>query len=311
MIVEEMQKILADSDNLNDKEYSKRFHELMEGKLLQAQIEKIKKYRRDSKGGLSSEYSLKFQQYLLYFGFLDEAVEIIHEAWRWKQDSEQETMKYKIYATLSLLNRSRQIMLDMLSLFENGALISCYSLWRSIYEGYILSKYLLQSPDLESKRFIDHAVVQTAKIDKEYNLANKEKIKKLKTEYGEKFANQYGWVTESKYQHFEKLASLVGEEASYVNYQFCSMLIHASSYSINTPVLEQDGLENAQMLGVFTDRLETPFNITIKLMQEFVDMMFDYFIADEDVRKLVQLTNQAVSASAFIHIDDLKIRKSD
>lgn len=299
MIIEEMMKLLVDSGKLSDAEYGRRFNDFLSGSILHQEIKQFKEYRATERAKNLNEISLKIAQYQLYFIFMSELDDLLKGQWERYDSDKKEKVKYRIYAVTSLFNRARQVMFDMIPLFENGASLSCHSLWRTIYESFILSKYLLGAEDVISKRFIDFSDIERAKIDKEYGKKYKEKIAKMKQEYGKDFNSNYGWIPEKKYRFFERIAKQVGEKDSYVNYQYCSMIVHASPFSINHSIVHQSGIGNIHYLGVFAEDIPAIFNVTLQVMKEFIDCILDGFVLDEEKIEVFKLTNLAIYAYAI------------
>ncbi|MBP7262832.1 MAG: hypothetical protein KBB32_01565 [Spirochaetia bacterium] len=303
MIIEEMMKILNASETLSDAEYGKRFNEFLNGKTLHQEIKKLREYRATERTKILNDYHPKIAQYLLYFEFMSEIDDLFKDQWESYDSQKKESIKYKTYAVVSLFNRARQLMFDMIPLFENGAILSCFALWRTIYESFILSKYLLQSNDLISKRFIDYSDIERAKIDKEYAKNNKTKIDILKGEYGKDFANNYGWIPEKKNRFFEKIVKVVGERDSYVNYQYCSMMVHASPFSINHSISYQDGLGNIHALGVHAEEFPKIYNVTLQVMKEMIDALLDGFVLEEYKKEVFSITNLGIYAYAIFKVN--------
>jgi hypothetical protein len=299
MIIEEMIKILKESETLSDAEYGKRFDEFLNGRILHQEIKKLREYRTTERTKILNDYHPKIAQYLLYFEFMSEIDDLFKDQWKNYSFQKSESIKNKIHAVTSLFNRARQIMFDMIPLFENGAILSCFALWRTIYESFILSKYLLQSDDMISKRFIDYSDIERAKIDKEYAKDNKARMDRMKVEYGKDFTTNYGWIPEKKNRFFEKIVKAVSEKDSYANYQYCSMMVHASPFSLNHSVSYQDGLGNIHVLGVHAEEFPKIFNVTLQVMKEMIDALLESFVLEEYKKEVFSITNLSIYAYAI------------
>ncbi len=294
MIIKEILHILEDSQTLSESELKWRINELLKGKKLHEEISSLKKYRIEAKGKIARTNSVKFQQYMMYFLFADEVIDMIGESWR--QSPDKDSCQYRINATTKLFNKTRQIMLDMLPLFEHGALPSCLVLWRSMYENYVFTKYLLTSPDVESDRFNDYATIQTGLMSKEYKAKHSSKIDGLLIKYGKDFSEPFGWITVAKTRSISGVIKHIKEKEFADYYQFTSMQIHASPFSVNKSIFHEGEHGNVDMLGVFTEGVELPFNLVIKLMSKYMEMMIDFFITDERMKGIMQVSNQLISA---------------
>ena len=302
MIIKEILSILAEGQSLSESELQRRVNELLKGKKLHEQIGSLKKYRSEAKGEIAKSNSTKFQQYMMYFLFADEVAEMIGESWR--QSADKDSCQYRINATSKLFNKTRQIMLDMLPLFEHGALPSCLVLWRSMYENYVFSKYLLGSPDEESDRFNDYAIIQTGLMSKEYKARHSAKIEVLLKKHGADFSEPFGWITEAKSKNISGVIKHTKEKEFADYYRFTSMQIHASPFSVNKSIFHDGNHGNTDMLGVFTEGMELPFNLVIKLMSRYADMMIDFFVKDEMMKGMLQVSNHLLSSNTAIPVED-------
>lgn len=303
MIIKEILYILGDSQTLSDSELKGKINELLKGKKLHEEISPLKKYRLEAKGKIAKVNSVKFQQYMMYFIFADEVVDMIGESWR--QSPDKDKTRYRINATIKLFNKTRQTMLDMLPLFEHGALPSCLVLWRSMYENYVFAKYLLASPDEESDRFNDYATIQNGLMSKEYKAKHSAKIEGLLRKYGKDFSEPFGWITVAKPKSISGVIKHTKEKEFADYYRFTSMQIHASPFSINTSIFHEGEHGNADMLGIFTERIELPFNLVIKLMSRFIEMMIDFFVTDEMMKGMMQVSNRLISAETAMEIPEV------
>ena len=301
MIIEELLSIFEGNEKLSSSQIQKRLNDLMAGKKLHEQIGSLKKYRSDAKGKIASSISIKFQQYTLYFLFHDEVVDMIGEAWR--QSPEKDITQFRINATTKLYNKSRQIMLDLLALFETGALTSTLTLWRSMYENFVFAKYLLSVSDEESDRFNDYTVIQMKKISKEYAKTNKKKIAAILDKYGNDFLKDYGWMIECKKKSIDGIITYTKEKEFDDYYRLSSMQIHASPFSVNKSIFHDGDHGSANMLGVFREGMELPFNLAIKVMSRFAEMMIGFFLKDE-MKEMLLLANNLVSNSAAMPVED-------
>lgn len=301
MIIKEILNILGDCHTLSESELKGRINELLKGKKLHEEISPLKKYRVEAKGKIAKANSTKFQQYMMYFIFADEVVEMVGESWR--QSPDKDKTQYRINATTKLFNKTRQIMLDLLPLFEHGALPSCLVLWRSMYENYVFAKYLFTSSDEESDRFNDYATIQTGLMSKEFKAKHSAKIEGLLNKYGKEFSEPFGWITMAKIKSISGVIKHTKEKEFADYYRFTSMQIHASPFSVNKSVFHEGEHGNANMLGVFSEGMELPFNLVIKVMSQFADMMIGFFLKDE-MKKILLLANHLVSNSAAMPVDE-------
>jgi len=303
MIIKEILFLLEDSQTLSESELKGRINELLKGKKLHEEISSLKKYRLESKGKIAKVNSVKFQQYMMYFILADEVVDMIGESWRKSPDKDK--TRYRINATIKLFNKTRQTMLDMLPLFEHGALPSCLVLWRSMYENYVFAKYLLASPDEESDRFNDYATIQNGLMSKEYKAKHSAKIEGLLRKYGKDFSEPFGWITVAKLKNISGVIKHTKEKEFADYYRFTSMQIHASPFSVNTSIFHEGEHGNNDMLGVFTEGMDLPFNLVITVMSRFIEMMICFFVTDEMMKRMMLVSNRLISAETAMDVSEV------
>lgn len=301
MVIEQIVRLIEASLSSSDAEMKSKLNAFMKGEVLHGEIKALLEYRKIEKGKIANAYNIKLQQYTLYFLFHDEVVDMIGEAWR--QSPEKDITQFRINATTKLYNKSRQIMLDLLALFEVGALTSTLTLWRSMYENFVFAKYLLSVSDEESDRFNDYTVIQMKKISKEYAKTNQKKIAAILEKYGDDFSYDYGWMIECKKKSIDGLITFTKEKEFNDYYRLSSMQIHASPFSVNKSIFHDGDHGSANMLGVFKEGMELPFNLAIKVMSRFAEMMIGFFLKDE-MKEMLLLANNLVSNSAAIPVED-------
>jgi hypothetical protein len=297
LIIEELSKIINDTADVNDPIFQKRLNVLMKGDILHKEIKQLNDYRKAEKGKISIKYRIRLDQYKLLFLFYNEIISAIGIAW--EESKNKNKTQFRIHTTTRLYYKSLQIILDLLAVFENGALTSSLSLWRSIYENFVFSKYLLESPEEESERYNDFSVIQCSIISKNYAEKNSDYIEALKLKYGDTFSPPYGWITRTKRQSIDGIIRKVHEKEFINYYRFSSMQLHASPLSVNKSYLKQNGHGNADMLGVFHEDFRLPYNIVIGVMRAYTQMMIKFFLEPEG-DGLCSACNSILSALAVI-----------
>ena len=301
MIINQIVSLIEESLACSDTELRAKINLLMKGEILQQEIKALSEYRSAKLARIASTYGIKFKQYSLYMLFHDEVSELVGEAWR--QSLDKDSTQHRINATSKLYNKSRQVMFDLLAIFEAGALTNSLTLWRSMYENFVFAKYLLSVSDEESDRFNDYAEIQMHQLSKEYAIRNQDKIMSLLRRHGESFSQPYGWMNICKRRSIDGLIRQIKETEFVDYYRFSSMQLHASSLSVNRSIFHDRNHGNADMLGVFTEGIGFPFNLSIKLMFRFAEMMISFF-ANGELKDLLLVANRIISTEVAIREDD-------
>jgi hypothetical protein len=110
---------------------------------------------------------------------------------------------------------------------------------RTIYESYVIAKYIMKYRDL-ARPFRDHSLVVRYRIvtqfDKDSDIGDLQiRYDELITKYGEAFRDIYGWtagrIKERRKRKLSTLASDVDLDGYRFVYVLSSEMIHASSFS--------------------------------------------------------------------------------
>lgn len=284
-IIDEAISILKDVGHNEDSYLQKKLNVLIKGKKLHESINSIKRYRNDTTSEIKRCRNIKFQQYLFLIEFWGEVRDLIGE--NWKVDEKKSIVQYRINSTTKLYNKSIQICLDELALFEKGGLLSTLILWRTLYENYVLILFLLKSEERISKQFNEHTEYEKNNILGQNISDDKPKF------------NQYEWTYVDdgrKFNSFSDIRKFV-EESDYVQwYKLTSQLLHPSSFSVNNPIIRERGVANTDFIGVYKEGLELPFNLTITIMEEKTEALIDFFLAG-DLKKVMLLVNKMLHES--------------
>ena len=171
----------------------------------------------------------------------------------------------------------------MLALFENGALTTTLVLWRMLYENFIIASFLINNDDEMSLRFNDHVVIERFKLLKPKTKEEHNEYNSLREKYGKQFKQPYGWAMNSEddsIRSFSDIRSKVSNDEFSDYYNFSSKITHASSLSVNKSFFSDNGHGNINMLGIFSEGLELPYELTIRVMTKFAEMITLFFIEE-------------------------------
>jgi len=290
-IIDEIaQSILAIGEASEESLAVKRFNELIKGTRLHGLTQDIRAYLKKQRGVIRKKHLVRFQQYLLLMKVYIDVAD--HVGRKWRNSANKESTKYRINTSSKLFFKSIQICLDLLTLMENGSLTSSLSIWRNIYENYVVSLFLLSHDETISRRFNDHQVVDLLTIVEDVRQKAKydEKMNTLVAEYGDHFIETYGWAYETgqkRIKTFHALRRIVDEKEFHGYYKLTSNLLHASSLSVNRSFFSDGEHGNINMIGIFDRNLHLPYRLTVQLMKTFSNVLVDYFYDDDDFEKNV------------------------
>ncbi|GHU57626.1 hypothetical protein FACS189444_0010 [Spirochaetia bacterium] len=186
-----------------------------------------------------------------------------------------------------MFNKSLQTFMDSFSLYEHGSINSTYLLWRSIYENYVITLYLIDGPEEEAKLFNLYGNIQLGKLLKsQMTKEQKDNIVKL---FGEDFNNDYCWAKRiSGTKSFSKIVKYTKEKDHYGFYKLSTYIGHSTSLSVNKKMLFQDNISNTEMIGYFPDEATHSLNTFLTLLTNYSKIILNKF-ADEKHSKLLSI----------------------
>ena len=304
-IINYLSEIIDDSPQ---KAVLSKLNSLVKGEELHSLTKLIRDYRKVERGKIQKKNANLFHLLLLLVEVYNDIVDIVGENWYKSPESDQENTKYKIYAVSCLYYRSTQTMLDMVTLLENGSLVPTLALWRSLYENYIISRYLLKKPEEVSKRFNDHWYITENKFRKGNKQSIADKAAALIQEYGPAYGDNYGWAAETgatkgDFNNFSKIRNTVKEKDLSELYSFASNIIHSSSFSVNRPIFTDGKHGNNKMVGMFSENLELPVNWTVQIMEKYSRMLLESFhFTDQELKEALGNILEILSLAVFAEV---------
>ena len=238
------------------------------------------KYKLTKEMDITKENKTSFKKFTYLIMFYNELILNINAKFTYEKS---EFIKYRINTCEKLYIKSIQTCIDMLSLFEKGALTNSFLLWRSIYNDYVTAKFLSQSGENVSECYNEYSKVQKYLVLKDTDSISDDELKLLKQKYGNNFNNSFGWAVNIKGpRNFNSIRKKINETKYLEEYKFASMYHHSSSFSVNNSIFYGDENHgNANMLGLFSKNIEIPYNLTVSLMKDFSDVMIEIFLNDE------------------------------
>jgi hypothetical protein len=290
---------LLDNVNIeNEHDFKKRIGELFHDDFIDKVNDDFLKYKYEQEKKLKKENNRIFKYFTYLIMFYNEIIFYINEKYKHKKI---EFIKYRINTCEKIYFKSIQTCIDMLSLLEKGALTSSFLLWRSIYNDYVITKFLLKSGEDISECYNEYSRVQKHLLIKDDKDITTEELKEFKKKYGNNFYNNFGWaININGIKNFDKIRKIVKETKYYNKYRFASMYHHSSPFSVNNSIFYGDDKHgNANMLGLFSGNIEIPYNLTISLMKDFTDEMINFFLNDE-FGKLISVFNKLLENKFLI-----------
>lgn len=234
--------------------------------------------------------------------YLSEVNDII--AVEWNSSRDKKATQYRINTSAKLFNKSRQTVLEIIALLENGYFVGALSLWRSLYENYVISLFLLNSDEETSKRFNDYEIVERHRLVRSDGKTQSKlvhKVNELKDKYGEQFVTYYGWAKKSARERisFGNICNTTNEKEFSKFYRISSELLHSSSFSVNRSVFYGNDHGNTRMIGSLSKGFEIPYNLSIRVIIRHAERMITNFLPESLFKRTLLLLND-LFAKLFI-----------
>ena len=272
---------------MTEKEFFKCLNDYLKGGKLDNAIDKFWNYRENIKNEIQQKYPNLVKQLAFYFLLLQDINTFIKEAY--ETNKNKDTVKYMINVCSKLFNKSLQTFIDIFGLMECGSVMNTFVLWRTIYENYVIAKYIMENTEEEAKLFNEYDVIQSYKLLK-IKITPEQKEKFIK-KYGKDYNNDYSWAVGIKGKiTFLKIVRKAKEKKYYKFYQLASYIGHSSSFSVNKGIILQDKNANTNMIGFYTDELTTSLNAIISVMCEFANIMINQFVDKKNKDLLERLS---------------------
>jgi hypothetical protein len=261
------------------KEYQKKIKMMLNGATLHNSIKNVKDYRQKQKASLNKVRALKLQQYQFMIDYWSQVLESIGEGWR--RDSNKDSSKYRINTSMKLFKKAINIVFEMLPLFEYGYSTSSLILWRSLYETYVISLYLINSNEIISKQFNDYENVSISSFCKNSNEVPKAR-QDIINQYPPDFKKSYGWTLQNgnMLDSFNQIRKSVDESKFLDWYKLSCEIVHASSISVNTFSSDTTNA-NKKTHKAFT--WENVFDLVIELMGIYSTILVKTYIKDSHI----------------------------
>ncbi|EID85354.1 hypothetical protein MSI_10720 [Treponema sp. JC4] len=156
--------------------------------------------------------------------------------------------KGKIAKHISILHKlilkSITKLSSIITLYCSKNYSDCYSIYRNIYEHFIIFSYVLKNEDI-SEAFIDHAFMSYYLMLQSNGNAeedDKQKLSRYLEKYGDTFKYEYGWAQNKlKKNNKVTLTDLIRncENENLINtfafsYTYACKFVHATSYAVYT-----------------------------------------------------------------------------
>lgn len=283
-----IKKILAEvghKEIKSDNEFLKRLNNLLKGEKLDLIINDFWKYRENIKNTIQENYPNLIKQLTFLFLIIHDLNEWIRKSYEARKDKEK--IKYRINVCGKLFNKSLQTFIDIFGLLENGSVMNTYVLWRTIYENFVVSKYLIEGTENEANLFNEYEVVQSYKLLNEKITPEQKEI--FINKYSKDFNNDYSWAVGIKgRKSFIKIIRKVKEKKYYKFYLYASYIGHSSSFSVNRGIIYQDKTANTNMVGYNTEDLTISLNTFITLMCDYAYFMIDNFIDNKNDKTVLK-----------------------
>jgi len=278
-MINEILKEVGSAKNKDEKEFNKSLKAYLSGAKLECSIKDYWEKRENNKTAVQQKYPDLIKQLTFFFMLLSDINQFKDASYKEKKD--KAGIKQRINVCSALYNKSLQTFLDTFGLLEDGAAPSVFLLWRSIYENFAVSKYLMNSTDEEAGLFNEYMAVQRrkllgGKITKEEKTAY---IKKLGRDFD---ANDYCWAKSIKgKKSFPKIIKVIKENKLFKFYLLSAYFGNSNSFTVNK-VFEYNETRAKTITPGFTpDDVTKSLNALITVLNEFAVLMIDNFIDDK------------------------------
>jgi hypothetical protein len=283
MIIEIINDIGSDNIKSQD-DFINSINSYINGGKLNTIIKDFWDYRNNNKKIIENKYPKLFKQLSFFFLFLYDIKDFVEEFYQ--NYSNKDEIKYRINVCLKLYYKALQTFIDIFGLLENGSIVNTYILWRSIYENYVVTLYLIDGSENEAKLFNEYVIIQKNKLSNK--TPSKEEIEKYIQIFGSDYKNDYCWAQRIKgMKTFKSIVEFVKEEQFYSFYTLSTYIGHSSSFSVNRKILTQDNTANTEMIGFFPDKVTHSVNLFLSTMTAFSKLIINKFI-DEEYRNFIE-----------------------
>lgn len=288
-MINEILKEIGSIKNKDDKELFKLLKVYLSGEKLESSIKDLWSSRENNKAVIQQKYPNLIKQ-LSFFVLLLIDINSFKEA-SYKEKKDKVKIKYRYNVSSTLYNKSLQTFLDVFGLLINGSVSSTFLLWRSIYENFVISKYLVNSTEEEADLFNDYEIIQR------YKLLGKKPTKEAREIYIKKFGrdfetNDFCWAKSLRGKKtFIKVVKSVKENKLYKFYLLSAYLGHSSSFTVNKGFEYHENRADINRIGFYPDEVTKSLNAFIAVMSEFANLMIDNYVDDkksrDNLKKLV------------------------
>jgi len=283
-MINEIMKEIGSTKNKDDKEINKCLKVYLSGEKLEYFIKDYWDIRENNKIAVEQKYP-NLIKHLTFFFLLLADINNFKDA-SYKEKKDKANIKHRFNVCSLLYNKSLQTLLDIFGLYEDGSASSAFLLWRSIYENYVNSKYLINSTEEEAALFNDYLVIQRNKLlGLKINKIEKETFTK---KFGRDFeTNDYCWAKSLRgKKSFLKIIKFIKENKFYKFYLLSAYLGNSGSFTVNKTIEYQENRAKNIAIGFNSDEATKSLNALISVMYEFAVLMADNFIDDKKQKEL-------------------------
>jgi len=234
--------------------------------------------REGNKSAIQQKYPKLIQQLSFYYSILADVNGFIKESQA--NNKNKDSIKNKIIVCTKLYNKSLQALADMYGLLENGSVMNTFLLWRTIYENYVITKYIINGAEEEAKLFNEYETVQKNKL-LGIKLTKEEKAKFAK-KFGRDYdSNEFCWAKNLRGKRiFIKLARSVKEKKFYKYYLLSNYISRTSVFSVNNGIVYNEKAANKTTV-YSPDEVTKSLNVFIAVISEYAGIMIESYIDDK------------------------------
>lgn len=281
-MIEKFYNLIREIDS-DDSGFKKKFYELFESDNVKELTKQLNDYIRKNKIKGRVLYPGKIELFKAFFLFIND---INNRIFAVTDEQIVTPFKFRRIVSTKLFLRSIRTSLDLISLIENGSSIGMLILWRSIYNDYVIAKFILSNEESTSESYLRFSSNQLAKLLSSEPAISKvisdELIKKIQK-------NDYAW-TGLKEKSFKGIVESIKEDKYYGHYQIASMYHHGSPFSVNHPLFQDEELDSTNSIAFLQKGIGYPHNLIVSTLADFTELMIDVFLSNDEKELLIAFT---------------------
>jgi len=195
------------------------------------------------------------KSFFLLLSDIDEEVAAIHQA------TPMVEYEHRVDVVLKLFRKTRRTLLDAIPLFENGATISLFILWRSVFHDLVIAEFILSRDETVARNYNEYAGQPEMSADEPEVEAD------------------YSWTgLEKPSCSFRTIVKLTGEDYMMPQYILATRYLQTGPVSVNAPLFRSSRVHNPSFMP---EAMPLPFNLLVRTLVSFSELVAGRFLKKE------------------------------